>query len=835
MVPRSGNVSPPHSPLSPLAPKDSQNKFSPPKSEGSPADGQKKLPPPARRPSWSIKPTLNDGKKAKILTENPDPSLKPPISVGSPSYYPKEFPGGNKYLVERPYAHFEKDPDPIVEMQNHWYGQHKAVYQPLVDQIHQELQELKKTAPVKSQGIENIPHEGVPLLQKKKCDYKDEGLGEKIGNHMYWWRIPKDKERKEWVRCPVGEGSALNTVVLVDENIEAAGKETYKLHTIEISPDGKLAAVVSNSDDAEYDECSIRNLETGKQIDNFPVTSRNMVWSLDSKEIFYNRKVKDEGNSNDNKEKKVTYSYELYRRRVDTPSPIETSLYKQSAKGCSHMGCSLVGDTNQLLIDAGDWKSNEVKILDLNNPDAEPKLIRKRQDKIKYKVQFERSKFWIRTNDTHRNFRLAVASIDNPGKWEDFLPGDDNVDIRGVSAYPSHLLLTTCNNGRDEFVVVDYDKGPNNKIKSHVIQFPDQEKGYTAFLGQNGAIGSQAAVLAGSLDNGHAYLRYSSELTPEKIYELNVATKEVALKKAAPLPLGFDPKQYATDRLFVPFNDGEKEYRIPADFCYHREFYKPDGKHPLFILLYCEYGITMKPDFERAAIVAMNHGYGFLRLHASGSGAQGQIGRERGEGKNRHRTFNEIQVGLQYCVDNHYMREGGAVLFGASAGGTSVAYTVVKTPEHVGAALLDSGFVNVLESMSDDTQKLTQGEIGMRGDPKKEEDFQYLFEIDPDKQMKQQNMPPVFHRVGRLDKFVLYKEGHEWAAKAQAMNTNANPILIKTTPEGHDIRTGNNMDMVWAERLAFAFHYNGEFDQPGAAIPCEKVDKTPVKPELVEG
>jgi oligopeptidase B len=61
------------------------------------------------------------------------------------------------------------------------------------------------------------------------------------GDWLYWWAFQPGAQYRTWYRRPVAGGDAQT---IFDEPAEAAGKQYFRLGALEVSPDGRYAAIM---------------------------------------------------------------------------------------------------------------------------------------------------------------------------------------------------------------------------------------------------------------------------------------------------------------------------------------------------------------------------------------------------------------------------------------------------------------------------------------------------------------------------------------------------------------------------------------------------------------
>jgi oligopeptidase B len=604
------------------------------------------------------------------------------------------------------------------------------------------------------------PNEGLveTLFQELKGRQKedDASVPVKDGAFTYWWAFKPGAQYRQWYRKPVAGGA---DQLILDEVKEAEGKEYFRLGAMEVSPDGRLAAVMADVNGSERFKLEIRDLATGKTLETVTeVGVGTPVWSADSKAVLF---------TETNKEWR---SYRArYHRLGDDPAKARTLYEETKDKGFS-VGLDQSQDKSLIFISTGDNRTSEVRFVPAANPLAEPVLISPRKENRLYEADAAHSKLWIVTNDNHVNFRLAYADLRAPGDWHDVIKGSDRTYIRGVTAFKNDLVVTVREDGLDQLLLQSYREGLDGRI-------PFKEASYTASLGSNP-----------EFDPDFYRLSYSSMVTPGTVYDYDRKKRTLVTRKVQEIPSGYDPSQYVTERMMLPARDGKK---VPVSVVY-KKGYKKDGSQPLFLYAYGAYGYAIPPSFSASRLSLLDRGYAYAIAHIRGGDDLGYNWYLDGTAKNRWNTFNDFVDAAKGLNAAGFARPGRIAIQGGSAGGKLMGVVVNTDPALWGAVIADVPFVDVINTMIDDTLPLTPGEWPVWGNPVTDPDaFKLLLSYSPYDNVKKQAYPPMLVTAGLNDPRVTYWEPAKWVAKLRATKTDNNLLLLKTNMgAGHGGKSG---------------------------------------------
>lgn len=672
--------------------------------------------------------------RAKALgMDKPTTLASPPTAEQRPHSYER-----HGVTIEDPW-HWLRDPkypevdDPDVlaylKAENAYFDGWKAEHQALADQLFEEMK-----------GRIKEDESSVPVRD---------------GEFLYWWAFKPGAQYKTWYRKPVkgGEDQAF-----FDEPAEAEGREYFRLGALEASPDGKLLATLADYDGSERFELRIRDLATGKDIETVTkVGIGQPVWTSDSAGIVFTE-------VNDN-----WRSYRARYHRLGRPLDDDVTLYEEMEELGFSVGVGKSHDRSTIFVSTGDNATTEVRFVSADDPSQPLTLISRRKPNREYHVDAAHGRFWIHTNDDHVNFRLASADPANPEVWETVIAGSDRVYLTGATAYRDHLAISSRVDGLDQLILRTYE-GAETRI-------PFAEASYSAFFIGNPEFAPDAYRVG-----------YTSMVTPTTVYDYHPETGALEVLKVQEIPSGYDGSQYATERLMIDARDGVK---VPVSIVYKKGFEK-NGEGKLFLYAYGAYGHAIPPSFNTNRISLLDRGWACAIAHIRGGDDLGYKWFLDGKLTKRTNTFNDFVDVAKGLVAAKFTKAGRIAINGGSAGGELMGAVVNSDPELFGAAVADVPFVDVLNTMLDDTLPLTPGEWPEWGNPITDKAaFDTIRGYSPYDNVKAQDYPPLLITGGLTDPRVTYWEPAKWAAKLRATKTDQNVLLLKINMgAGHGGKSG---------------------------------------------
>ncbi|MBB6227225.1 oligopeptidase B [Polymorphobacter multimanifer] len=625
------------------------------------------------------------------------------------------------------------DPDVLgyLEAENRWFEAGMAPLRPLVDTLFEELK-----------GRVTPDESSVPVRK---------------GGHEYWWAFEPGAQYRQWWRRPAAEnGGGGPDELILSEPALAEGKDYFRLAGISASPDGRLLAYAFDDNGSERFTLKVRDLASGADVATVATTSIGVpVWTADSTALAWT-----EVNEN-------WRSFRVALHRLGGGDDI--TLYEESDPGFS-VGVDKSQDGKWLIIAAGDKVTSEVRLLPAGDPLAPPRLVRARQVGLEYDVDVRGDTLFVRANDTHPNFRVATASVAGPpealGEWTTLIEGSDTDYIQGISAFTSFLAVSGREAGLDQ-VWLHFGDGRTQRIA-----FP--EASYSARIGDNRE--PDAPLLR---------LGYSSMVTPSSVFDYEVATAMLHIRKVQQVASGYDANLYATERLMIAARDG---VLVPVSLVYRKDW----DRQRLHLYGYGAYGIAIPPGFSASRLSLLDRGLGYAIAHVRGGDDLGHQWYLDGKLEKRANAFTDFIDVARGLVALGYAAPGQISASGGSAGGELMGVVINDAPELWAAVVADVPFVDVLNTMLDDSLPLTPGEWPEWGNPIIDKAaYDLIRSYSPYDQVKRQDYPPLLVTAGLNDPRVTYWEPAKWVAKLRTRKTDANPLYLKTNMgAGHGGKSG---------------------------------------------
>ncbi len=607
---------------------------------------------------------------------------------------------------------------------------------------------------------------------KGRIKADDSSVPSPDGPYSYGVKFITDGQQPLFVRTPRDGGSEH---VLVDGNREADGKEYFRFGGASHSPDHKLVAFGSDDKGSEYFTLILRDAETGENLpDAIADSSGSAVWSADSSCIFY---VRLDENHRPSK---------LFRHELGTPVEQDVLVHEETDPGF-FMSCGKSQSGEWIVIDCHDHQTSECWLIQAGNPGAQPRLISARETGHEYSADEANGTLYILTNsDNAEDFRIVTAPVGNPERanWKDLVPHRAGTLIIDIAVFSGHLARLERAQGLPRIIIRDLKTG-----EEHAIAF--DEEAYS--------LGMSAGY---EFDTTNLRFTYSSMTTPSQVFDYDMATRERTLRKTQEVPSGHNPDDYVTRRIMAPAADGEL---VPISLLY-RTSTPLDGSAPVWLYGYGSYGIAMPAGFNTNILSLVDRGFIYAIAHIRGGKDKGYGWYKAGKMMTKKNTFEDFIAAGSHLVAEGFTTQGNIVAQGGSAGGMLMGAVANMAPDLFRGIIAEVPFVDVLNTMLDDTLPLTPPEWNEWGNPlASKEAFEYMRSYSPYDNVVAKDYPNLLAVGGLTDPRVTYWEPAKWVAKLRELKTDDNLLLFKTQMgAGHGGASGR-FDRLKEVALVYAF------------------------------
>ncbi|MDO8927538.1 MAG: S9 family peptidase, partial [Bacteroidota bacterium] len=435
--------------------------------------------------------------------------------------------------------------------------------------------------------------------------------------------------------------------------------------------------------------------------------------------------------------------------------------------------------------------SSEYRMIEAAKPNDSFKVFQPRMKNVLYNVITLSDKFLIRTNkDDAKNFKLMECPLEKTevSGWKEVIPVRNDVLLQSVQEFKDFIVI---NERKDGLVKLRIRSLKDNS--EHFIDFG--EPAYSANFGANPEYNSS-----------DLRYNYTSLTTPSSTYDYEMDSKVKTLKKQQEVLGGYNSTDYVTERLYATAKDGTK---APISLVYKKGF-KKDGNSPLLLYGYGSYGASMDASFNSTRLSLLDRGFVYAIAHIRGGQEMGRQWYEDGKLMKKINTFNDFIDCGKFLVSEKYTSNKHLYAMGGSAGGLLMGAVINMAPEMWNGIVAQVPFVDVVNTMLDESIPLTTNEFDEWGNPKDKDAYFYMKSYSPYENIEKKNYPNMLVTTGLHDSQVQYFEPAKWVAKLREMKTDKNLLLLKTNMEyGHGGASGR-FDYLKDVALNYAFLFSLE-------------------------
>ncbi|MBE7175564.1 MAG: S9 family peptidase [Mucilaginibacter polytrichastri] len=605
---------------------------------------------------------------------------------------------------------------------------------------------------------------------KGRVKEKDESVPVFRNGYFYYSRTEEGQQYFKYCRK---KGSLdAPEEILLDVDAMAKGHPYYAVSGFNVSPDNRLIAYGVDEVSRRQYTIHIKDLTTGKiYADAIRNTGGSSVWANDNKTLFYTA---------NNPE--TLLSEKIRRHTLATDAQKDVTVYEEKDKS-NYIGVGKSKSGKFIMIRSSATMSSEIRFISADKPESAFAVFQPRIKDVLYYASPVDDKFLILTNLDAKNFRLMECPLDKTGRenWKEVIPHRSDVLLEDVEEFKDHIVLSERKNGLVQLRVI------RNAGDDFYIHF--DEPAYTADIGANPEYAS-----------GTLRYNYTSLTTPASVYDYTIADKKAKLMKQQEV-IGYRKDDYTTERIYAAAGDGTK---VPVSLVYKKGF-KKDGSAPLLLYGYGSYGATMDAHFISSAVSLLDRGFVYAIAHIRGGQEMGRQWYEDGKLMKKKNTFTDFIDCGKYLVQEKYTQKGHLYANGGSAGGLLMGAVVNMAPDLWNGVIAQVPFVDVVNTMLDESIPLTTNEFDEWGNPKQKEAYMYMKSYSPYENVEAKAYPNMLVTTGLHDSQVQYFEPAKWVARLRAVKTGDQVLLLKTDMDyGHGGASGR-FDYLHDTALNYAF------------------------------
>lgn len=593
-----------------------------------------------------------------------------------------------------------------------------------------------------------------------------------------YWNDWSQGRRRLW-RVDLASGT--QELLLDAAETDADGKAIGDFVAWDVSPDGATLAFATiatpEHHDVRFIDIATRRMRAdlvrnvGAQI-----TSERLVWTADSRGIVYGE---------------VNASGRPWRARIHwlgAPQG-EGAILHAEADPAFFIEIRQTTSGRFALINAVSVNTTEVRLLDRRKYET-TKLVSIRRPGRLYTVDHGGGDtIDILTNDTHPNFRLVRAQLEQPDHWTEIRAPQDRTGLAWHQAFRRHLVVAERHEGSSRVQVLE-------RASATWRSIPAPEP--VAVMGfDRWTAGPEANREA---DPDTLRIGVGTFARPKGQFDYRFA--DGTLQDLQPRIEPTD--RYLTERLQAIAPDGTV---IPMSMIRPRQG-KPVGA---VLYGYGAYGVPSDPDFDPQRFSLLSRGVAYVIAHVRGGGDLGGAWHEAGRGPARGKPVDDFIACGRALVDQGLVPPGRIVSMGRSAGGWLVGAAMNRAPDLWAGVMADVPFVDVLTALLTPQNPVAAAELSEVGDVVNEPAaFARVLRLCAYQNIPDRKLPPVYLTASLADVRIPWTGVLKYVARLRAAHPE-NEVVLRLDRNGNhwgpaDPKTSETWQ---AERVAFTLRALG--------------------------
>jgi oligopeptidase B len=610
--------------------------------------------------------------------------------------------------------------------------------------------------------------------------------------HGAWWYYARTVEGQQYAircRCAVTDpddwtpptldaGSAIpGEEVLLDSNVEAEGHEFFSLGAFSVSDDENFLAWSIDTQGDERYTIRVKDLRTGEVLaDEITGASGGATWSADGTHLFYTT-VDD-----------AWRPFRVWRHAVG--SDAEDVLVHEETDERYFVGVGRTHSEKYLVIGMSSKITSEYRVLEADQPEGEFRVVLPRRDGVEYSLEHAviagEDRFVILHNEGAINFELVTVPVRaeplaDLGGCTVVIAGSDTTRLEDVDVFARHIVVSYRRDALARIGLLPLDGDGIGTLDE--VDFGEEL--FTSGVGGNA-----------EWDPPLIRVGVGSFVTPSSVYDYDPSTRQLLLRKQAPVLGGYDPDEYEQHRSWAVADDGT---RVPVSIVCRKDTPR-DGTAPALIYGYGSYEASMDPGFSVMRLSLLDRGFVFAIAHVRGGGELGRHWYDDGKQLHKKNTFTDFVAAARHLVDEGWTSPERLVAEGGSAGGLLMGAVANLAPDAFAGIVAAVPFVDALTTILDPSLPLTVIEWDEWGNPLDDpEVYAYMKSYTPYENVGAHAYPAILAVTSLHDTRVMYVEPAKWVARLRATATGDAPILLKTEMHaGHGGVSGRYAS--WKER-----------------------------------
>jgi oligopeptidase B len=263
---------------------------------------------------------------------------------------------------------------------------------------------------------------------------KDESAPVFDSGYWYFSRYEEGEDYPVYLRRPgTPDGPSGPEEVMLDGPEMAEGHEFFSVAGLSVSPDNRVLAYGLDTVGRRKYTVRFKDLSTGETLpDELVDRQPGVAWAADSKTLFYT-----------GKDPQTLRADSIHRHVLGTDPAGDVEVYREDDEEYN----TFVFESRSgeyLMIGSFQTETSEYRYLPSDDPTGDFRVFAPREEGHSYQVDHAGDSFYLLTNDTGKNFRVASTPEGATGRehWTEVVAHRDDVYLSNVTAFAGHLVLS---------------------------------------------------------------------------------------------------------------------------------------------------------------------------------------------------------------------------------------------------------------------------------------------------------------------------------------------------------------------------------------------------------
>lgn len=557
---------------------------------------------------------------------------------------------------------------------------------------------------------------------------------------------------------------------------------TAALGGMDYSNDDKLVAYSISHSGSDWQEIFVKDVATGKQLDDHIEWVRYSGASWYKNGFFYGRY---DAPTSGQYTAKSDFQ-KIYYHKIGTPQSADSLVYEDKTHPERTFGINATEDEKYLLlyISEGGKVGSLISWKRADEPQSEFKPLISEFGHEAGVIDNLGDKFLLTTDEDAPTNRVVLVDPHNPSAehYQTLIPARPET-IEDVNYVGGKLIISYLKDASNHVYIYE----TNGKLEREIM-----------LPGIGSAVG-----FGGKRNDSEVFYTYSSFAAPPTIYRYDLNRNISSIFHRTEVPFNVD--DFVTEQVFYKSKDGT---RVPM-FIVHKKGMKRDGTNPAKLYAYGGFNINLTPYFSPVLIAFLEQGGIFAQPNIRGGGEYGQAWHEAGMKEHKQNVFDDFIAAAEYLCKENYTNPQKLAIEGGSNGGLLIGAVMCQRPDLCKVALPEVGVMDMLRYHKFTIGWAWAAEYGTSDDS---EQFINLYKYSPLHNLKKGvAYPATLVSTADHDDRVMPAHSFKFIAELQHDQSGPNPVLIRVdTKAGHG--AGKPISKVIdenADRLAFVLYNLG--------------------------